>query len=371
MAATKSGCGGLAEQAEPFVLTRGDVEILDPIGEEQSWDEIDVPALPDDVAFTTGDWLALLKPAGGHSIRSWRTWKRLSGMVAVVSGIALVVVTFTSGRPLPDTAVNLETAALSSIQSENVDDDLDVVPSTLPLALAAGVSPNLLSSAEADFLGLIAAPVESTTSTSTTSTTKPTATTAGWSEPVIPPESEWIDAGNGVAVPDVLLRIRYCESTNNYRAAHSVSSARGAYQFLTRSWEWYGHAARYGAARADLATPAQQDEAAVLTLRRDGTRPWLASWRCWGSDTLPANYATISPPAQPTTTATPAETASSGDLPSTSSTVTSTVPTTVSTETTVDSTSTSAATPTSDTVSTTAPSASSTASTTSTAGSGG
>ena len=80
--------------------------------------------------------------------------------------------------------------------------------------------------------------------TSSTSTTLATTTTLGWAQLPIPPESEWVDSGNGVAVPGVLLRIRYCESTNDYTAAHAVSSARGAYQFLTRSWEWYGHAAR-------------------------------------------------------------------------------------------------------------------------------
>ena len=72
-------------------------------------------------------------------------------------------------------------------------------------------------------------------------------------EPRIEPEAQWIDGGNGVALPDLLLRIRFCESSNNYRAAHVTSSARGAYQFLTMSWEWYGHADRYGVAEAHLA----------------------------------------------------------------------------------------------------------------------
>ncbi len=92
----------------------------------------------------------------------------------------------------------------------------------------------------------------------------------------------WVDAGNGVYVPPVLLRIRHCESTDNYSAANRWSSARGAYQFLTKSWEYYGHADRYDAAQADLATPAQQDEAAVLTWQTEGTRPWNASLHCWG-----------------------------------------------------------------------------------------
>lgn len=92
----------------------------------------------------------------------------------------------------------------------------------------------------------------------------------------------WVNAGYGVYVPPVLLAIRWCESRDNYTAANRYSSARGAYQFLRSSWAAYGHAARYGVASADLATPAQQDEAAVITWQRSGTRPWLASAHCWG-----------------------------------------------------------------------------------------
>jgi hypothetical protein len=102
-----------------------------------------------------------------------------------------------------------------------------------------------------------------------------------------PPETEppadpaYVDAGNGVMVPPVLLAIRFCESTDNYTAANPSSSARGAYQFLTGSWDAYGHKDRYGVNQAHLATPAQQDEAALLTWERDGTRPWNASKSCW------------------------------------------------------------------------------------------
>lgn len=92
----------------------------------------------------------------------------------------------------------------------------------------------------------------------------------------------WVDSGNGVFLPPILLEIRFCESTDNYTAANSRSSARGAYQFLSSSWAWYGHAARYGVSSADQATPAQQDEAALLTWQQDGTRPWYASRHCWG-----------------------------------------------------------------------------------------
>ena len=92
----------------------------------------------------------------------------------------------------------------------------------------------------------------------------------------------WVDTGNGVFVPPILLEIRHCESRGDYQAANRRSSARGAYQFLTLSWNGYGHAERYGVPSADKATPAQQDEAALITWQRDGTRPWYASRHCWG-----------------------------------------------------------------------------------------
>lgn len=92
----------------------------------------------------------------------------------------------------------------------------------------------------------------------------------------------FVDAGNGVFVPEILLEIRWCESRDDYTAANTRSSARGGYQFLTGSWAAYGHAARYGVSQAHYATPAQQDEAALITWRESGTRPWNASRHCWG-----------------------------------------------------------------------------------------
>ncbi|MFV0260184.1 MAG: transglycosylase family protein, partial [Acidimicrobiales bacterium] len=73
-----------------------------------------------------------------------------------------------------------------------------------------------------------------------------------------------------------------CESRDNYSAANPNSSARGAYQFLTGSWASYGHKDRYGVSSASQATPAQQDEAALITWQQSGTSPWNASKSCWG-----------------------------------------------------------------------------------------
>ncbi len=119
---------------------------------------------------------------------------------------------------------------------------------------------------------------ETTTTVEETTTTAPPTTAA----PTTAAENGFVDAGHGVFVPPILLEIRRCESGGNYQAANPSSSARGAYQFLTGSWEAYGHAARYGVSRAHHATNAQQDEAALITWQRDGTRPWNASRHCWG-----------------------------------------------------------------------------------------
>ena len=173
-------------------------------------------------------------------------------------------------------------------------------------------------------------------------------TTTEWVEPALPPEGEWVDAGNGVLVPDVLLRIRFCESTNNYLAANGYSSARGAYQFLTMSWEWYGHAERFGVAQAHLATPAQQDQAALATLQAEGTGPWAESRPCWSDPDIDPRYATAAPPSTPppstTTTSAPSTTSgpSTTDGSSSTSTTTSTTTTEDTTSSTTESTTTTA-----------------------------
>ncbi|MGI9594645.1 MAG: transglycosylase family protein [Acidimicrobiales bacterium] len=122
-------------------------------------------------------------------------------------------------------------------------------------------------------------PPETTTPETTPETTPPETTVPETTAP--PADDGRVDAGHGVLVPAVLIAIRYCESTDNYTAANPRSSARGAYQFLTGSWAAYGHRDRYGVNQAHLATPAQQDEAALITWERDGTRPWNASKSCW------------------------------------------------------------------------------------------
>lgn len=88
---------------------------------------------------------------------------------------------------------------------------------------------------------------------------------------------------NGEGIPPILLRIRGCESywdpnaPGNYTATNPDSTASGAYQFLDSTW-----AGRYGVPRAMMATPAQQDAAAIELYNSSGTTPWRSSVSCWG-----------------------------------------------------------------------------------------
>jgi hypothetical protein len=240
-----------------------------------------------------------------------------------------------AGSPLGSQAPTAPAATASQLASSpdaEVNGSLDVLSNTQSLTVARPQSrssaPSDDGSTEGELAESIAVPTSADSTAATqneTSTSEgegadgggagsserpvadgaepgPTTSTTVWVEPTLPPESEWVDAGNGVLVPDLLLRIRFCESTNNYLVANSYSTARGAYQFLTGSWEWYGHAERYGVAQAHLATPAEQDEAALRTLQQDGTRPWAASRACWSSPDIDPRYAYAKPAATTTTT---------------------------------------------------------------------
>lgn len=132
------------------------------------------------------------------------------------------------------------------------------------------------------------APTTTVNPTDPTATVDPTASTAA-PDPTAttPPPAEthpagYVDAGNGVWIPSVMVAIRHCESHDNYKAVNSSSGAAGAYQFLASSWASYGFAAKYGVKSAKDATPAQQDEAALAAYLRSGTTPWKASKSCWG-----------------------------------------------------------------------------------------
>lgn len=267
--------------------------------------------------------------------RSSHRLKRMALMLVVFASAALVAITVPS-RPdvvestaAPDGGAEPAAPSLVDREDESGQPATEASRRVLNAAVGGGAARNRSRSMgdEADRDEADRDEADDAEAT-TTSVRRPTTTVSRLVDPPVEPESEWKDAGHGVRIPDVLFRIRFCESTNNYKAAHTYSTASGAYQFLTGSWKAYGHAGRYGTTRAAAATNAQQDEAALLTWRKDGTRPWLASRHCWANPAIRSNYATARPRVNTTTTA-----------PSTTAETATTVPTTVpSTETTAPTT---------------------------------
>lgn len=87
-------------------------------------------------------------------------------------------------------------------------------------------------------------------------------------------------SGEGSATPlsPLQLKIRWCESRDNYRAQNSASTASGGWQFLDTTWHSNsglpGHAKDY--------PQAVQDRVFLLVFSEQGTRPWLSSMSCWG-----------------------------------------------------------------------------------------
>lgn len=187
----------------------------------------------------------------------------------------------------PTTTVAPATTATAATETEIVGTDETVSAEATTTSLGEGVE---ATDTTVDVTTTDASTTTVADGSETTVTTveveETTTTTEAETAEVVPASTDeaWVDAGNGVALPAVLLDIRYCESRGDYLAANSRSTARGAFQFLTGSWKYYGHAERYGVAQAHLATPAQQDEAALKTWQADGTRPWNASKSCWSKN---------------------------------------------------------------------------------------
>lgn len=276
--------------------------------------------------------------------------RRVRIVAAVVAVVALVVIAISLFPSGSGSGTNVLTRAAALNEVNNLSS------STTP-PTSARPSPSTTGSGDGPVSGIVDSMEDVTEQLGPlTSITVP----EGWVEPLVEPESEWIDGGNGVLLPDLLLRIRFCESTNNYNSSHVVSSARGAYQFLTMSWEWYGHAARYGVAAANLATPAQQDEAALLTFQQDGARPWAESRKCWDDRNIDSRYLTARPAPSATTVPPAPTTTTPGSTTATSDGATSTTAAGSTTSTSAGSTTTPSTTPTTDDSTTTTADGSST-----------
>lgn len=119
-------------------------------------------------------------------------------------------------------------------------------------------------------------------------------------------------------LPTVLQKIRYCESGNDYTAQNSSSSASGAYQFLTSTWQSLSASAGYATAAS---APASVQDAAALELYNEaGTSPWAASQSCWGSLTsVPSSTTTSSSSSTSSSSTSSNSTASSTSSTSSSS----------------------------------------------------
>lgn len=143
------------------------------------------------------------------------------------------------------------------------------------------------------------------------------------------------------SLPSVLLKIRYCESGNNYQAQNPGSSASGAYQFLTSTWRSLSASAGY--ATAASAPASVQDAAALELYNQAGTSPWAASQSCWGSlasvpTTTTGTSGSSSTGSSSTSTSSTASTGSSSSTVSTSRSTTRPVASTTTASTTTTST---------------------------------
>jgi hypothetical protein len=73
----------------------------------------------------------------------------------------------------------------------------------------------------------------------------------------------------GIASSDKWEMLRFCESTNNYRATSATGTYRGAYQFDYATWQTVG-----GTGDPAAAPPAEQDARARELYARRGDAPW-------------------------------------------------------------------------------------------------
>lgn len=74
----------------------------------------------------------------------------------------------------------------------------------------------------------------------------------------------------------ILEKVKFCESRGDYRAQNRYSSASGAYQVVSGTWNNYA-----GYANAKDAPPNVQDRFARELFDRRGLQPWEASRACW------------------------------------------------------------------------------------------
>ncbi len=83
-------------------------------------------------------------------------------------------------------------------------------------------------------------------------------------------------------IPALLQRIMKCESQGNTLARNKTSSAKGLYQFLDGSWNYYG-TKLWGdkLKEKDVFNSEDSTELALYVYKLNGTKDWNASKACW------------------------------------------------------------------------------------------
>jgi len=88
-------------------------------------------------------------------------------------------------------------------------------------------------------------------------------------------------------VPELLERIAVCESNNIATAKNPNSSAKGRFQFIKGSWEYYGKQL-WGDEwkNKDIFNYDHNTELAVYVFNKNHTRDWESSRPCWSKKVL-------------------------------------------------------------------------------------
>ena len=79
----------------------------------------------------------------------------------------------------------------------------------------------------------------------------------------------------------LFLKIAECESQLNPKAKNPTSTASGIFQFLKSTWD---KTIMELGRELSVFNPVHKTEAAAYLFKKEGTKPWLASYGCWKND---------------------------------------------------------------------------------------
>ncbi len=82
--------------------------------------------------------------------------------------------------------------------------------------------------------------------------------------------------------PYLAVAVAHCESRLNPLAKNKHSTAKGVFQFLNGSFNYYG-TKLWGTTKGRSALDAEDNiELAMYVMSKRGTKDWQSSARCWG-----------------------------------------------------------------------------------------